>query len=85
MAVNNCVKYLLFFFNLLFWVSVTPAACLCGSAHGGSDLEKFQDTTCLHYLQPKPQMLLFLKMPNQPEILNLGFKFLNLELKICGV
>lgn len=30
MAVNNCVKYLLFFFNLLFWVSlprrVRPAA-----------------------------------------------------------
>lgn len=29
MAVNNCVKYLLFFFNLLFWVSVAPAACWC--------------------------------------------------------
>lgn len=28
MAVNNCVKYLLFFFNLLFWVSLAPAACL---------------------------------------------------------
>lgn len=26
MAVNNCVKYLLFFFNLLFWVS--PSCCL---------------------------------------------------------
>lgn len=23
MAVNNCVKYLLFFFNLLFWVSLS--------------------------------------------------------------
>lgn len=22
MAVNNCIKYLLFFFNLLFWVSL---------------------------------------------------------------
>lgn len=81
MAVSNCVKYLLFFFNLLFWVSITPMACLCGGAHGGSDLEKFQDAASLHYLQTKLQMLLFLKVLNWPEILNLGFKFLNLELR----
>lgn len=35
MAVNNCVKYLLFFFNMLFWVSLSyclllpVAACCC--------------------------------------------------------
>lgn len=34
MAVNNCVKYLLFFFNLLFWVSLS--CCCCGSV--GLDL-----------------------------------------------
>lgn len=31
MAVNNCVKYLLFFFNLLFWVSLRPSVSISPS------------------------------------------------------
>lgn len=49
MAVNNCVKYLLFFFNLLFWVSLSycllllllPVAAAC-SGSVGSDPQKSQ-------------------------------------------
>lgn len=43
MAVNNCVKYLLFFFNLLFWVSLLlpPVATAC-SGSVGSDLQNLR-------------------------------------------
>lgn len=40
MAVNNCVKYLLFFFNLLFWVSLSccllllPVSAACCASLG---------------------------------------------------
>lgn len=56
MAVNNCVKYLLFFFNLLFWVSpscclLLPVAAAC-SGSVGSDPQKSQGVASLRWSEP---------------------------------
>lgn len=82
MAVNNCVKYLLFFFNLLFWVSVAPAACWCsrwvwpGEVSGRLIIFKL-NYKCFFFLPKNAQST------RNPEFGGLRFWIWNLN--ICGV